>query len=474
MAIKLTTSAEDFDTATEDAKVMLGKLQSNILKPDGRNFARHIFLRFTAAPDLVKKWIGDHVTPLITTAASQFNNDPAVDAGLAAGFFLSATGYEKLGFSTRGFASDSFRAGMKNKDDSLFDRLLGAENKDPDPQSWEPWSRGEIDALVNLADDDLATVEAAAQQLTASAGGTVLVLSVQEGNVLRRTRPDNPKKEEGFAVEHFGYRDGISQPIFTKAELKDERGQHWDPAARLDLVLVDDPLTDDSQAFGSYLVYRKLAQDLRLFDQRVEALSASLDIDPNLAGAYAVGRFKDGTPIVRSAVPTGNDGNDFDFRNQDPDGARCPMHAHIRKANPRGTTPLTTLAGEKRRRIARRGIPYGPPIGSHVADFPDSDSNPDLPRGLLFLCFQANIEEQFEFIMRTWIDNENFPRSIVPFLKDTGDDPLIGQDSDEAQRWPHKWGDADEGTKAHNFESAVDLRGGEYFFAPSIPFLKSL
>ena len=61
-------------------------------------------------------------------------------------------------------------------------------------------------------------------------------------------------------------------------------------------------------------------------------------------------------------------------------------------------------------------------------------------RGLLFMCFQANIKRQFQFIQRTWVDNPNFPVSLLnPFKKDTGDDPLIGQDNDEAQRWPKKW-----------------------------------
>ena len=91
------------------------------------------------------------------------------------------------------------------------------------------------------------------------------------------------------------------------------------------------------------------------------------------------------------------------------------------------------------------------------------------------MCFQANIKRQFEFIQRTWVDNPNFPVSLLnPFAKDTGDDPLIGQDANETQRWPNRWGDESAGRKSFNFESAVTLRGGEYFFAPSVPFLAAL
>ena len=124
----------------------------------------------------------------------------------------------------------------------------------------------------------------------------------------------------------------------------------------------------------------------------------------------------------------------------------------------------------------RRGIPYGKPMPG-VADITgvEADDNPEAQRGLLFMCFQHNIEEQFEFIQRTWADNEHFPSGIPTlglFQKDTGDDPVIGQDPDESQRWAKTWGE--KGKKAFNFESAVTLKGGEYFFAPSIPFLRSL
>lgn len=479
MAINLQTPAKEFDTKTEQAKAMLANLQSNILKPHGRNFVRHLFLRFNAAPASAREWIRKNAVPMIRSADHQFNAPAAEsDGGLVGGFFLSAAGYKKLEFSTDGFASEAFRSGMKNRDESFFKELIGIENKDPDPKTWEEWSRGEIHALLTLADDDEAKVEAEATRLVASAAGVALVLTVQDGNVLRRKEPGK-ELNNGEPVEHFGYRDGISQPVFTKDDLDKLKAQpgfnleRWDPSARLSLVLVDDPLIDAPDTFGSYLVYRKLAQNLQRFNEGVIALAKKLKVDPNLAGAYVVGRFKDGTPVVRSNAAGLGETNGFDFRHEDADGLRCPMHAHIRKANPRGTTPLTSLAGEKRRRIARRGIPYGRPIGKEVADFPPSDPKPDLPRGLLFLCFQANIEEQFEFIQRTWVDNVIFPRGIL-FQRNTGDDPLIGQDRNEPQDWPVTWGDSGGETQAFNFDAAVSLRGGEYFFAPSIPFLKSL
>ena len=175
--------------------------------------------------------------------------------------------------------------------------------------------------------------------------------------------------------------------------------------------------------------------------------------------------------MVESNVPGANYTNDFMFDDLDDDGFQCPRHGHIRKVNPRGTTPLTSLEKERRRRIARRGIPYGKPVPG-ISDAEQTDPSTTAPRGLLFICYQANIEKQFEFIQRTWVDNPQFP---VGFLaKDTGDDPLIGQDRDEAQRWPKTWGDSSAGRKSFNFEAAVTLKGGEYMFAPSLPFLLGL
>jgi Dyp-type peroxidase family len=482
MPIKLDKPAKDVDIDSAEYRAMLGNLQANVLKPHGRDFARHVFVRFTAPPAAVRTWIRGSVAPNVTTAAQQLEQISArregrsADGGTVTGFFLAAAGYRHLGLDADRFASDAFRKGMKHQDDPLLGGLLGGNNKDPRPSRWEAGFQEDIHALVTVADDDEAVAEQAAGEVGAGLAGVGEVLTVEEGLVLRRRNAAGDLEP----VEHFGYFDGISNPLFTREDLEKERLEnrnraHWDPGARLSLVLTDDPFTDEADAFGSYLVYRKLGQDVRAFEERVRALAAALGVDEDLAGAMVVGRFKDGTPVVASSAPSPGSEvlNDFDYRRQDEDGLRCPAHAHIRKANPRGTTPLTSLESERRRRIVRRGIPYGRPLPGVRAEGVQPDPDPNAPRGLLFMCFQQNVEDQFEFIQRTWIDNKNFPAGIL-FQRDTGDDPLIGQDRDEAQRWPKRWGDEEAGKKAFNFESAVTLEGGEYFFAPSLPFLRSL
>jgi Dyp-type peroxidase family len=485
MPARLDTPAKDVDLTSDQYDVMLGNLQANILKAHGRDFARHLFVRFTGRPAAVKAWISD-LAPSVTTAKEQLaqlalrHADASFAGDLVTGMFLSAKGYEFLGFDTERFASDAFRKGLKDQDDGfikdVLEDVLDTSNKDPEPDTWEPGFQREIHALITVAHDDAAAVNEASAAIRESVTGVGDVLTIEEGVVLRRTNPAGRLEP----VEHFGYFDGISNPLFTQQDLETELTEigsrdTWDAGARLSLVLTDDPHTTAADAFGSYLVYRKLGQDVNAFNQRVSALAASLSTDEELAGAMVVGRFKDGTPVLHGTTPSPGPevANDFNFA-EDRNGLKCPFQAHIRKVNPRGTTPLTSLESERRRRIVRRGIPYGKPMPG-VADTAESDADPRAERGLLFMCFQRNIEEQFEFVQRTWADNEHFP-SGLPTLgllqKDTGDDPLIGQDPDEAQRWPKAWGE--KGKKAFNFESAVTLKGGEYFFAPSIPFLRSL
>jgi len=265
-----------------------------------------------------------------------------------------------------------------------------------------------------------------------------------------------------LTIEHFGFEDGISNPNFILQDADLERAQRgsdkWDPTAPLSLVLATEPGSTDR--FGSYLVFRKLEQNVRGFKDALAQLSAVLGpkADLDRAGAMAVGRFRDGTPMIPTTAPmAGAERNNFNFAADDPGGRTCPFHAHIRKTNPRGDSPLG-LSGERAFRIARRGITYG--------------SRPDLPPGaklpppetgvgLLFMSYQAKLD-QFA-IQQEGSDSNDFVRPGV------GVDPVIGQNvAPAAQEWP-----AGSGIK-FTMANFVKLLGGEYFFAPSIPFLREL
>jgi Dyp-type peroxidase family len=148
------------------------------------------------------------------------------------------------------------------------------------------------------------------------------------------------------------------------------------------------------------------------------------------AGARIVGRWLSGAPILLS--PEGDDPalantNHFEFRADRVDV--CPGNAHIRKVNPRGEF----AAQERlRHRLLRRGITYGPMSQST----PDAPVDDGVERGLLFLAYMTSIRYQFEFVMESWANHQNFRTA------GTGADALLSRD----------W---------------IEPTGGGYFFAPS-------
>ena len=233
------------------------------------------------------------------------------------------------------------------------------------------------------------------------------------------------------------------------------------------MVLVPDPHGGDPNAFGSYLVFRKLEQNIREFARAKQILADELGLsDTSVAGALMIGRFEDGTPIVHGVVPGTNGAvptNNFNFES-DRSGASCPFQAHIRKINPRGTGQ-GAIDVEAKHRIVRRGIPYGEkvPVGQ------DIDALPSAGRGLLFMCYQQSIRNQFEFLQSQWASKEDFP------TVGSGIDPIIGQlETPQAQRWPTKIATTNAPTKEVLMRGFVTLRGGEYFFSPSISFLSRI
>ena len=267
-------------------------------------------------------------------------------------------------------------------------------------------------------------------------------------------------------------------------EARDAGSREWDPQGSLNVALVADPGSADGISFGSYFVFRKLDQNVRGFKRKEQELATALGFTGEareLAGAMVVGRFEDGTPVTMSEEPKNkNPPNDFNF-NADP-GARCPFHAHIRKVNPRGTGGFEPPDVERKHLMARRGIPYEDvPRLVHPSDLPgsatlaefDAKVGPLMPTGdvgLLFMAYNHDLALQFEFTQKSWANNANFPSSGPPPKLD----PIIGQGPVGAQHWPKEWDNAAAGTAALSFQGFVKMRGGEYFFSPSLNFLKSL
>ncbi len=275
--------------------------------------------------------------------------------------------------------------------------------------------------------------------------------------------------------------DGISQPLLLADEVAREMAQtgtdQWDPAfGPGEAALVRDPNGASQDSFGSYMVYRKLEQNVRGFKKAERALAHAMGFaegDPRRerAGAMVVGRFENGTPVALSAIDApANATNNFNYvlpaGASDPDGLKCPFQAHIRKANPRSDTGDS--AGERAHLMPRRGIPFGERADDWTSD--DDDTKPERGVGLIFMAFNNNIERQFEFTQSSWANNPNFI-----FGRDRpGLDPVIGQGQRELQAWRRDWNDISSPVVPFQFDQFVTLRGGEYYYAPPISFLKGL
>lgn len=431
------------DKAYEEDRAyeFLSDLQGNILEPHARHHASHIFLSFGLRRQTsvsVRSWIRGLALRRITTA---WQEAALGRHGAFCSLLLSGDGYRWLGEEMP--ESIAFQTGMKGR---------GPELSDPPVTGWEPGYQKVIHALLILANHDpLSLAKDCMREKAAAYRAGISVCAEEPGYRLLR---------DGHDIEHFGYRDGISQP-------KSEPG-HQETAlpsiAFADAVLVREPHSPNR--FGSFVVFRKLEQNVALWEQNIIRLSKEFGIDPELAGAFAIGRFKDGTPVTtheRMQHAARSPENNFSY-STDIAGSRCPLHAHIRKTNPRFDR-IVPSTGEPFPRIARRGITYGLRPDLHPAGrmFPA----PSTGVGLLFICYQNNIERQFEYIQKA-ANSSDLP------LPCSGPDPLIAQGDLEAvvNEWPVRHNDSER--VYFSFERTVTLKGGEYLYAPSLTFLGNL
>jgi len=329
--------------------------------------------------------------------------------------------------------------------------------------------------------------------------------------------------------EPFGFVDGISQPEFdwnregpaaattltydnriALGELllgySNEYNKYTDrplldPSSRAAKELSpaeDQPALRDLGRNGSYFVLRQLEQDVRGFWQYVDRHAHSGPQERYRLGAALVGRAIDGDPVIPASAPKvagltddpGAPRNSFTYE-RDPAGIECPLGAHIRRANPRNADlfgnpsgPIAMLgsllgiprprfrddlvASTRFHRLLRRGREYGPHLSPEDALQPAPAGDP--PRGIHFACLGANILRQFEFVQNAWLMSTKFDgltEESDPLLGNrqaAGDCPVTGNFS-----IPRRGQVARRLTGIPQF---VTVRGGAYFFLPSLGALR--
>lgn len=325
--------------------------------------------------------------------------------------------------------------------------------------------------------------------------------------------------------EHFGYMDGISDPFFkgTGAHPSNVMGggkptggdprtmQGWAPLETGEFLLghkdeaFEYPRAPMPPLFshnGTFMVYRKLHQNVGSFNRFLSDVGSRFPGGKEALAAKFSGRWRNGAPLTtfptweeaerftkeldaaqakaQSPTATADDKahfgalvtklNAFDY-GDDLDGAHCPRGAHIRRANPRTSLEFgvhgsfdTPAALANRRRILRRGLPYG--------ETNDDDKG---NHGIILMVLNADIGRQFEFVQQQWINFGN------DFKLGNDRDPLLGNHALDAD--PQMSGrmiiegDAASGRPPYfcrGIPTLVETRGGDYFFVPSLTAVRMI
>ena len=434
--------------------VDLADIQGNVLRGYTMPAAAYLWLRIVDVPKA--RALMTRMLPFVETA-EPWTEPPATAMNVAFTF----AGLIELGLPDDVLASfpGAFRDGMAARAEQLGDRGPSA------PDAWEFHG---AHVLVSVYAVDVEHLRAAlASILAADADGGVELVHLQRAEALAGGR------------DHFGFFDGIAQPAFAGAGVAPRPGDGqpdgaggWREVATGEVLLgyVDEDGTKPVAPLapfdrnGTFVVYRKLAMDVAAF-RRFIASQDAYPGGPNLLAAKIVGRWPDGTPLAVS--PERPDGavssdplriNDFGYKD-DPGGLKCPLGAHIRRANPRDDVAFFDARLTNRHRIVRRGRAYGLPLA------PRADEDDGVDRGLVFICFQADIWRQFETIQSLWIDD--------------GDPFGLGRDKDFLVGEPHGTSGkmTIQGSPPYFLKPQprfVTLRGGDYLFQPSMSGLRYL
>lgn len=379
------------------------------------------------------------------------------------------------------------RAFWEGMDAPYRQRILG----DDGPSAPEYWRWGNeatpVHALLMLFATDSDALATFTEQVRAQYRGVFEVRQLDS----RLFEP---------AREHFGFRDGIGQPIveglsrtgppentvppgefflgYPNAYDKLPVRPSVAPGRDADRYL---PRVDteahgergDLGRNGTYVVFRQLAQDVQGFWQFVTEASDEVYHDAGKRrklAAKMVGRWRNGAPLALSPDdPEGEVRDDFGYEPHDADGTRCPFASHLRRSNPRDSLeggPEASTTVSNRHRIVRRGRPYGPPLAD---DFDVDDmlaADDEAERGLHFLCLSADIARQFEFTQQTWVENPKFAGMY------DDPDPLMGGPHDEDSTFTIP--DTPVRRRVTGMQRFVEVRGGAYFFMPGLSALRFL
>jgi Dyp-type peroxidase family len=514
------------------------EIQGNIIP--GFNKDHLILLGLTVTNiSKAKKWfnfISDHISTLyevynfnkvFKSIKNRKSTEPDEIVSTWTNVSISYDGMRKLINNLQeidNFLDLSFKNGLSHMSSSLGDPndltspgdprnwKIGAKNKSSDHPNGLP------DVLLIVASDQVELLDTQVKFLKEKAEEYELISQyIEHGHDLSFFGDESRR-----GTEHFGFKDGVSQPgirgrisnHFDSFLTDRKRNQETDPDLP-ELSKKGRPLIAPGEFIlgypiqnanhprdvelprkiypellrnGSYLVYRRLNQDVVAFENFIKREVEKVILIPNFTNmteekfkALLIGRWKSGAPLSLSPEKDNPDLGTNQFENNlfnyddDLRGLKTPAFSHIRKVNPRNSSEQGGSGLVLKKMILRRGIPFGEPIDLSTA------SSISKPRGLLFLSYQASISDKFEFIIREWINSKNRPHNPPsPNGNDSGNDFIIGQNvSNNRIRSGYLQYLTDGISKEHEIRTEgldilewVTPTGGGYFFCPSVSSIK--
>jgi Dyp-type peroxidase family len=498
-----TTPLQLVPTLAASSALNLREIQGDILIGLQKKWERFVFfsindvaafkrvLRSTIAPRITTTELVHQRELLLQTRKMQGQTGLLPLVGVNIGF--AQTGIQTL-LPGVDLADTSFVAGGRAQASAVGDPV----DQNGQPTTWAAqFLSATIHGVLLITGGTEAEVDAEWDTLRGFIGGTATVTYDRTGNI-------RPGAAAGH--EHFGWQDGISQPGVNGLTTPFPGQQMVDPGL---FVLGypgggPDPLPLPWMRNGSFMVFRQLQQLVPEFDAFILSAANELGVDPVLLGARLVGRWKSGAPLALTpsqddlAIATNpQQNNDFDFAD-DQAQRRCPFGAHVRKTNPRADIPETGLTPH---RIMRQGIPFGPEVSAaeHTANRTQQE------RGLMFVCYQTIIPDQFEFVQGSWANNPTFVSDgIPPFVKNrpgglpslpvisnapipaggsttahdpgviVGFDPVIGQQQTNPRTTDEPFPNYPTGSQRSTLvmtQNFIVPKAGAYFFVPSISAL---
>jgi Dyp-type peroxidase family len=442
--------------AGRPAHIDLADIQGNVLRGYTMPAAAYLFLRIVDIPKA--RALLRRMLPQVMTAAP-WPAPPATAMNVA----FTYGGLAAVGLDEQQLASfpEAFREGMAARAERLGDRGPSA------PAHWE--LRGAHVLVTVYAVDAEHLRGALAGILAADTDHGVELVWLQRAEALPGGK------------DHFGFFDGIAQPAVAGSGVEPRPGDGqpdgaggWRELATGEVLL---GYTDEDGTLpaapaapfernGTFVVYRKLAMDVAAFRRYVA--STGYPGGPEQLAAKIVGRWPDGTPLTLSPDrPDASISSDprrinaFSYA-ADAEGLRCPLGAHIRRANPRDSPGFFDGRLSNRHRIVRRGRPYGAPLPPGATEDDGAD------RGLIFVCFQADIWRQFETIQSLWVDDGD------PFGLGRDKDFLIGEPHGTAGKMTIQSHPPRPPFFLKPQPRFVTLRGGDYLVQPSMSALRHL